>query len=71
MSPKLGVTTAEILFTHLITQMAIIIIQVAVALCVCFFQFDVKCKGSLSIVIWLVVCGGICGMLYGEYYLHR
>ncbi|KAG7190251.1 hypothetical protein KM043_006370 [Ampulex compressa] len=60
-----GVTTPEILVSHLLTQLVVIIIQVVVALCLSFFQFDLECKGSLSAAIWLVLLEGICGMCYG------
>ncbi|XP_015434840.1 PREDICTED: ABC transporter G family member 23-like [Dufourea novaeangliae] len=60
-----GVTTAEILITHLISQVIVIVIQVAAALCISFLQFDVECKGSLATVIWLGILDGVCGMSYG------
>ena len=64
---KLGVTTAEILITHLTSQVVVIIIQVAASLCVCFLHFDVECKGSMTAVIWLAILEGVCGMMYGEH----
>lgn len=60
-----GVTTSEILVTHLISQITVIIIQVSTALCICFLHFDVECKGSMTAVIWLTMLEGICGMTYG------
>lgn len=60
-----GVTTAEILITHLLTQVIVIIIQVAASLCIGFLQFGMECKGSLTAVIWLAILGGICGMTFG------
>ncbi|XP_076240281.1 ABC transporter G family member 20 [Calliopsis andreniformis] len=60
-----GVKTAEILLTHLLSQLTVIIIQVMMSLCVTFLHFNVECKGSISVVIWLALFEGICGMLYG------
>ncbi|XP_031844822.1 ABC transporter G family member 20 [Nomia melanderi] len=60
-----GVTTGEILITHLITQMMVVVIKVTTTLCVCFFQFEMECKGSLTAAMWLALLGGICGMSYG------
>ncbi|XP_017878131.1 ABC transporter G family member 20-like [Ceratina calcarata] len=60
-----GVTTNEILVTHLISQLMIIVIQVSTALCICFLHFEVECKGSMTAVIWLTLLEGICGMMFG------
>ncbi|XP_011506261.1 PREDICTED: ABC transporter G family member 20 [Ceratosolen solmsi marchali] len=60
-----GVATAEILFSHILTQFLMIIIQVTVVLCISFLQFQLPCKGSITAVIVLVLLTGICGMCYG------
>lgn len=60
-----GVTTVEILVTHLLTQVLVIIVQVATSLLIGFLQYDMECKGSLTAVIWLAMLGGICGMTFG------
>ncbi|XP_003401418.2 ABC transporter G family member 20 isoform X1 [Bombus terrestris] len=60
-----GVTTAEILITHLITQAVIIIFQVAISLYIGFEQYDMYCEGSKIGVIAMGMLEGICGMLYG------
>ncbi|XP_078032494.1 ABC transporter G family member 23 [Augochlora pura] len=60
-----GVTTAEILITHLMTQVIVITMQVGAALCIGFLQFGMECKGSLAAAIWLALLGGICGMTFG------
>ncbi|XP_076631467.1 ABC transporter G family member 20 [Colletes latitarsis] len=60
-----GVTTSEILITHFISQMIVILLQAAVALCVCFLQSDVEVKGSGFPVVGLTILAGICGMSYG------
>ena len=60
-----GVTTAEILITHLISQVTVIVVQVAAALCFYFLIFGVECKGSMTTVVWMTLLEGICGMNYG------
>ncbi|CAK9795740.1 ABC transporter G family member 23 [Anthophora plagiata] len=60
-----GVKTPEILITHLTLQIIVIILQVTVTLCIAFLAYDVKCEGSMAIVIFLAVLEGICGMSYG------
>ncbi|XP_043601858.1 ABC transporter G family member 20-like isoform X3 [Bombus pyrosoma] len=60
-----GVTTAEILITHLITQAIIIVFQVACALYISFEHYDMYCEGSKIGVIVMSMLEGICGMIYG------
>ncbi|XP_071867189.1 ABC transporter G family member 23 [Bombus fervidus] len=60
-----GVTTAEILIAHLITQAIIIVFQVVIALYIGFEQYDMYCKGSKIGVIVMSMLEGICGMVYG------
>ncbi|XP_014222492.1 ABC transporter G family member 20-like isoform X2 [Trichogramma pretiosum] len=60
-----GVTTREILFSHIITQSFMIIIQVTMVLCVVFLHFRLDCKGSLLVVIMLTLEVSFSGMSYG------
>ncbi|XP_003426606.1 ABC transporter G family member 20 isoform X2 [Nasonia vitripennis] len=60
-----GVTTAQILFSHILTQVVMIIIQVTVVMCISFVHFQLPCKGSLVTVTAMVLLTGICGMCYG------
>ncbi|CAB0037804.1 unnamed protein product [Trichogramma brassicae] len=60
-----GVTTREILFSHIITQSFMIIIQVTMVLCVVFLHFRMDCKGSLLVVIFLTLEVSFSGMCYG------
>ncbi|XP_076173781.1 ABC transporter G family member 20 [Ptiloglossa arizonensis] len=60
-----GVTTAEILITHIISQIIVVTIQVVAALCYCFFVSNIDNEGSVFIVIWLTVLEAVCGMSYG------
>lgn len=60
-----GVTTAEILTSHILTQMVVIVIQVAVTSIGAFVQYNLECRGSLIAIILLIYFNSICGMCYG------
>ncbi|XP_063988689.1 ABC transporter G family member 20-like [Diachasmimorpha longicaudata] len=60
-----GVTTAEILTAHLITQFMIIVIQVSVTMIISFLQYKLECSGSMLTVIVMILFMGVCGMCYG------
>ncbi|XP_058807804.1 ABC transporter G family member 20-like isoform X2 [Phymastichus coffea] len=60
-----GVTTSAILFSHIITQFLMIIIQVTVVLVITFAYFQLSCRGNFGMVIVLVLLTGIGGMCYG------
>ncbi|KAJ8686912.1 hypothetical protein QAD02_022706 [Eretmocerus hayati] len=60
-----GVTTAAILFSHILTQFLMIIIQVTVVLSMVFIHFKFPIEGSLPTAVALVVLTGLCGMCYG------
>lgn len=60
-----GVTTTEILVTHLATQVFLTILQTTVALGIYFILSDSECKGSVATIMWLSLLGGLCGMCYG------
>ncbi|KAK0087918.1 hypothetical protein PV325_013694 [Microctonus aethiopoides] len=60
-----GVTTTEILISHLITQMTVIIIQAAITSVVTFLQYNLECRGSLITTVILILLTGVCGMCYG------
>lgn len=60
-----GVTTTEILLTHLISQFIIIVIQVSVVLILSFGYYDMDCEGSMFAIIAISILSGLCGMVYG------
>ncbi|KAK1136980.1 hypothetical protein K0M31_001508 [Melipona bicolor] len=60
-----GVTTTEILLTHLISQFIIIVIQVSVALILSFGHYDMACEGSMFGIIAISILSALCGMVYG------
>ncbi|XP_050435572.1 ABC transporter G family member 23-like [Adelges cooleyi] len=60
-----GVTTTELLFSHVITQLLIICGQAALTLVFMLVVFRVECKGRTGLVIVLTLMQGLCGMCYG------
>ncbi|KAH0950241.1 hypothetical protein HN011_009186 [Eciton burchellii] len=60
-----GVKPWEILLTHILTQIAIIIIHNIVIISLCFPVWGLQCKGSLFIVILFTFLIALCGMMYG------
>ncbi|XP_032678963.1 ABC transporter G family member 23-like isoform X2 [Odontomachus brunneus] len=60
-----GVTTTEILLSHMLVQNVIVIINTAMTLCLCFPIWGLKCAGSMFAVIWFGLLSSICGLMYG------
>lgn len=61
----LGVTPAEILFSHVVTQFVVMTIQTVMVLVFSFAVFSILCVGSLLWVIILTMLNGLCGMCFG------
>nr|XP_033203519.1 ABC transporter G family member 20 isoform X2 [Bombus vancouverensis nearcticus] len=60
-----GVTPAEVLFSHVITQFVVMCGQTALVLIFMLAVFDVECQGQLGWVIVLTILQGLCGMCFG------
>ncbi|XP_038219569.1 ABC transporter G family member 20 [Zerene cesonia] len=60
-----GITGTEILFSHVLVQMIVMIFQTAMVLVVGFAIFDLTLKGPLGWVIILTLSIGLCGMTFG------
>ncbi|XP_060578520.1 ABC transporter G family member 20-like isoform X2 [Ruditapes philippinarum] len=63
-----GMVSFEIMLAHMITQMLIVVVQVAVLLTVALLVFNVPCLGPLIWVILLVLIQGFLGMALGVVY---
>ena len=61
-----GVTPAEILFSHIVTQFIVMVIQTAMVLIFSFAVFDIIVLGPLGWVIVLTLLNGMCGMCFGK-----
>ncbi|XP_055681093.1 ABC transporter G family member 23 isoform X1 [Lutzomyia longipalpis] len=60
-----GVTPTEILFSHVVTQFAVMCGQTALVLIFMILVFDVTCNGDIFWVIVLTLLQGLCGMCFG------
>lgn len=60
-----GVTPFEFLMSHVITQLCVIVVQVALLLIFTFLVFDIPSRGPFIWVILLTMAQAICGMEYG------
>jgi len=60
-----GVTPFEFLMSHVVTQLCVIVVQVALLLIFTFLVFDIPSRGPFIWVIALTMAQAICGMQYG------
>jgi len=60
------VTTTEIVIAHIISQIACVLIQVAIILTLSFWAFQVPCTGSFVTAVLLVGLHGFCGTCFGK-----
>lgn len=61
-----GVSPAEILFSHVVTQFVVMCGQTALVLIFMILVFGVECKGDIGWVIILTILQGLCGMCFGK-----
>ncbi|GLG96786.1 ABC transporter G family member 20 [Gryllus bimaculatus] len=59
-----GITTSEILFSHLISQLTNVFVQCA-ALIAVIIIFAVPCRGNYSEIFFIVYLQGVAGMCFG------
>lgn len=60
-----GVTSAEILLGHFITQSILLIIQIGEMLVLTFLIYKIQFAGNMMILIILSILLGVCGMSFG------
>lgn len=60
-----GVTTIEIMLTHLITQFVLILLQVVEVFFIFFVIFKFEYIGSLWSAIFITILQGLAGMCFG------
>jgi hypothetical protein len=61
-----GVTTTEVLISHVISQMVCVVIQMTVTLTLSFWAFQLPCTGSFVTAVLLLGLQGFCGMCFGK-----
>ncbi|VVC96253.1 ABC transporter G family member 23 [Leptidea sinapis] len=60
-----GITGTEILFSHVLVQMIVMIFQTSMVLIMGFVFFDLTIKGPVGWVTVLTLINGLCGMTFG------
>jgi len=60
-----GASSAEFLFSHIINQSSILMIQLTLMLATAFQLFAMPFLGSLTLSISLIILQGLCGLMYG------
>lgn len=53
------------MLAHLMTQMLVMLVQIALILVFMFPVFQLPCEGSMVWVVFLSVLQGFCGMTFG------
>jgi len=61
-----GVSTNEILVSHMMTQGLVMGIQTAEVLLMGFAVFQLRCKGNLVTITLILLIQGLCGMSAGK-----
>ena len=60
-----GVVPAELVCGHLLTQVAVLVMQVTLLLLCAFYAFALPLRGNLLLVFATVILLGLAGMLFG------
>jgi huntingtin len=60
-----GVSAYEFLFSHVLTQMLVLLVQIFLLLIFTFIVFEVPSEGPFIWVLLLTLLQGSCGMAYG------
>jgi len=60
-----GVNNMEILLSHLVTQLSVMLVQIALVMVFMFTVFHIPCLGNILWVILLAILQGLCGMAFG------
>lgn len=61
-----GVSTTQMLWAHLFTQLIIMIVQSTEVILFVGLVFDTYNRGSTILLIFLLSLNSFCGMLFGE-----
>ncbi|XP_072934149.1 ABC transporter G family member 23 [Epargyreus clarus] len=60
-----GITGTEILFSHVLVQMLVMVVQTVTVLLIGFVLFGLTVRGPIGWVIVLTLITGLCGMTFG------
>ena len=62
-----GVLPIEVMTSHIITQLFVVICQTAITLLFTFLVFEIPCKGPIGWLILIAVLQGFEGMTFGKF----
>jgi len=60
-----GVTSGEFMLSHILTQLLVLVVQVALLLIFTFIVFEIPSRGPIFWIILLTMLQGTCGMAFG------
>lgn len=60
-----GVSSVEVLMSHVVTQFVVMVGQTILVLLFMLVVYDVNCEGELFWVICITILQGLCGMCFG------
>ena len=60
-----GVKILEILIAQIFVQIFVLLVQICLLLMILFLGFDITNKGSIILIIFLILMQGVLGMTYG------
>jgi hypothetical protein len=64
-----GVTTFEVMMSHMITQVVVMVVQTSECLLLSFLAFSLANIGSWTLVIFLSLLEGFCGLVFGTWHV--
>lgn len=63
-----GITGAELLLSHVLTQFMVMVFQCILVLLFSFAIFGLTNRGDMTYVVLLTMLTGLCGMCFGMYF---
>jgi hypothetical protein len=60
------VKNVEVLICYMITEVCVMVIQIALTLVVLLVAFEIPNRGSVWVISLLCFVQGVCGMSFGE-----
>ncbi|KAF5293057.1 hypothetical protein FQR65_LT11049 [Abscondita terminalis] len=62
----MGVTIIELLISHVISEFVVMMMQIIVVVCFGVYVFNMALRGSMILLLELILFAGFCGMWYGK-----
>ncbi|XP_011170076.1 ABC transporter G family member 23 isoform X2 [Solenopsis invicta] len=61
-----GVRMEEIILSHILSQLVIVVIQTTVLMLISFVVWGMDYKGSIFVICFFLFLNGLCGLMFGE-----